>query len=150
MGIFLGVSGFRVSALNRVSPFVRPSNILLARRLSDVWLDGRAEGRWVLSLTHTHTFIYMCKWVYLLGKVSKVIKLFPWSFCIILHHFACKMGLPTSHIYKVVCCVCSSVRSSVRPFDDVMGAFFMAEPATEKSDDGRREKWREKHKTTVG
>ncbi len=28
---------------------VRPSNILLAKRLSDVWLDGRAEGRWVLS-----------------------------------------------------------------------------------------------------
>ncbi len=55
--------------------------------LSNVWLDGRAEARWVLSLTHKHkwggefslthtqthsrhtvthspTFIYMCKWVY--------------------------------------------------------------------------------------
>ncbi len=46
--------GFRVSALNRVCSSVRLSNILLARRLSDMWLDGRAEGRWVLSLTHKH------------------------------------------------------------------------------------------------
>jgi hypothetical protein len=37
-----------------VCPSVRPSNILLARRLSNVWLDGRAEGRCVLSLTHKH------------------------------------------------------------------------------------------------
>ncbi len=50
--------GFRVRvfALNRVCPFVcpsiRPSNILLARRLFNVWLDERAEGRWVLSHFH--------------------------------------------------------------------------------------------------
>jgi hypothetical protein len=43
MGILLGVSGS-----------IHPSNILLVRRLSDVWLDKRAEGRWVLSLTHKH------------------------------------------------------------------------------------------------
>ncbi len=46
--------GFKVSALNRVCPSVRPSNMLLTRRLSEVWLDGRAEGRWGLSLTHKH------------------------------------------------------------------------------------------------
>jgi hypothetical protein len=77
MGILLGVSGFRVSALNRVCssvcPSVRPSNILLARRLSDEWLDKRAEGRWVLSLTHkhkwggefslTHTHTQIRRWV---------------------------------------------------------------------------------------
>jgi hypothetical protein len=52
-------------------------------------MDGRKGGEFSLSLintneevsslslTHTHTFIYMCKWVYLPGKVSKVIKLFP-------------------------------------------------------------------------
>ncbi len=35
-GILLGVFGFRVSALNRVCPSVRPSNILLTRRLSEM------------------------------------------------------------------------------------------------------------------
>jgi len=37
-----------------VYPSVPPSNILLTRRLSEVWLDGRVEGRWGLSLTHKH------------------------------------------------------------------------------------------------
>ncbi len=44
------------------------------------WLEDCPTCDWTggeFSLTHTHTFIYMCKWVYLLGKVSKVIKLFP-------------------------------------------------------------------------
>jgi hypothetical protein len=56
-----------------VCPSVRPSNILLTRRLSEVWLDGRVEGRWGLSLTHkhkwggefslTHTHTQIKRWV---------------------------------------------------------------------------------------
>jgi hypothetical protein len=82
MGILLGVSGFRVSALNRVCPSVRPT--------CD-WTEGRKRGEFSLSLintneevsslslthkhtqdtqslTHSPTFIYMCKWVYSLVK----------------------------------------------------------------------------------
>jgi hypothetical protein len=43
------------------------------REVSSLSLINTNEEVSSLSLTHTHTH----KWVYLLGKVSKVIKLFP-------------------------------------------------------------------------
>jgi hypothetical protein len=84
MGILLGLRFLSV----RLS--VRSSDILLARfvrhliglisywlDLSDVWLDGRAEGRWVLSHSHTHTQIK--RWVLIhshtqLGLVLEIFK----------------------------------------------------------------------------
>jgi len=70
MGILLGVSGFRVSALNHVCPsicpFVRPISYWLEDCPTCDWTEGRKGGAFSLSLintneevssfSHTHTF----------------------------------------------------------------------------------------------
>ena len=58
MGILLGVSGFRVSALNRVCPSVylsvRPISYWLEDCPTCDWTEGRKGGEFSLSLINTN------------------------------------------------------------------------------------------------
>ncbi len=74
MGILLGVSGFRVSALNRVCPSVRLSNILLTR-LEDCpkcdWTKGRKGGEVSLSLINTNEEVSVLSLTHTLTQIRR-------------------------------------------------------------------------------